>query len=148
MFKALTLGALCTAAFGLRMDSTIHNELTWADASNLSSKQKDWDNFFRKEIGALGDSAVKKVSGDNNFQYLDSTPGNGGDEVVAWEVNGGLKGTDWIVSKVTQVKTYTDKSDSNISFVEKTTYHSDNLPAITSSTFAWSSMDIILSYLI
>ena len=63
MFKALTIGALCTAAFGLRIDTTAHNELVWTAADKLTDEQKKWDDFFRKEIKAIGDSKVQKVSG-------------------------------------------------------------------------------------
>lgn len=63
MFKALTIGALCTAAFGLRIDTAAHDQLVWTAADNLTDAQKKWDNFFRGEIKAIGDSKVQKVSG-------------------------------------------------------------------------------------
>ena len=143
MFKALTIGVLCSAALGLRMDPQAHEALTWSSADNLSDEQKRWDEFFRSEIGALGDSKLKKVSGNNNFQYLDSTSGNNKDEnaddnneIVAWEVNGGKDGDNWIVNKVVQVKTTTDKDDENISYVTKTTYQRNNLPSVATELFA------------
>lgn len=118
MFKALAIGALCTAAFGLRIDTTAHNELVWTAADNLTEEQQKWDDFFRSEIDAIGDSKLQKVSGVNNFQYLDTTANSNDDdsdssddEVVAWEVNGGLDGEEWVVDRVTQVKTYTDGED-------------------------------------
>ena len=143
MFKALAIGALCTAAFGLRMDPEVHAALVWSSADNLSDEQKKWDEFFRSEIGAIGDSKLQKVSGSNNFQYLDTTPNSNDedsdsddDEVVAWEVNGGKNGDEWIVDKVVQVKTYTDKDDDNISYVTKTTYSRNNLPGVVTNNYA------------
>ena len=47
MFKALTIGVLCSAALGLRMDPQAHEALTWSSADNLSDEQKRWDEFFR-----------------------------------------------------------------------------------------------------
>ena len=83
------------------------------------------------------------MSGSNNFQYLDSTSGNNSDanaddnnEIVAWEVNGGKDGDNWIVNKVVQVKTTTDKDDENISYVTKTTYQRNNLPSVATELFA------------
>ena len=83
------------------------------------------------------------MSGNNNFQYLDSTSGNNSDanaddnnEIVAWEVNGGKDGDNWIVNKVVQVKTTTDKDDENISYVTKTTYQRNNLPSVATQLFA------------
>ena len=143
MFKALTIGAICTAVFGLRIDPAVHDDLIWSSGDNLTDEQKKWDEFFRSEIDAIGDSKVQKVSGVNNFQYLDTTPNSNDedsdssdDEIVAWEVNGGKDGDDWIVERVTQVKTYTDQDDENISYVTKTTYTRDNLPAIASKQYA------------
>jgi len=56
MFKALALGALVFASMGLRMETTKHEELVWAEASTLNDTQKQWDELFRKEINALGDA--------------------------------------------------------------------------------------------
>lgn len=75
MFKALTLGALCVSALGLRIDS-YHNQPIVTSADDMSDKQKQWDDFFRSEIDALGDSKFKKVTGDNNIEYLDTTNDN------------------------------------------------------------------------
>lgn len=137
MFKALTFGVLCAAVSALRVDSPTHDELTWTDATNLTDKQKEWDNFFRGQIKALGDSKAQKVSGDNNFQYLDTTPPNGSNEVVAWDVEGAVKAdNNWEVKKIIQVKTYTDKSNDKVSYITKTTYQRNNLPAVTSQEFA------------
>ena len=136
MFKALTLGVLVASALGLRMDSSHSQGEVWTTSEQLTEKQRQWDDFFRDEIDALGDSEVKKVSGDNYIEYLDTTNDDNEDEIVAWQVQGAVDDSDnWYIQRIVQVKTYPDEDDENISYVEKTTYETNNLPAIASREY-------------
>lgn len=84
MFKALAFGALLFASSALKMEK-VHEEVTWADITELKDSDKSFDDFFRKEIPALGDSVAEKIAhvGDSTkIQYLDKTGDH--NEKVAW----------------------------------------------------------------
>lgn len=130
--KALTWGALCLASFAITVDpvavSTTEKEVAWRDSSNLSNVEKQFDEFFRDSIGALGDSELKRVREEGSWtemEYLDTT--NEDDIVVAWQVSGSRNGDEQRVEKVVQVKTIPHTDDENISEIVKTTYQRTKL---------------------
>ena len=77
MFKILTAGALLVASFAMRMD--VHDQ-TWNSATTLNDDQKQWDDFYRKSIKAIGDSQAKEITtdaqGQTSIRYLDTTNNN------------------------------------------------------------------------
>jgi hypothetical protein len=132
MMKALTWGALCLASFAITVDpvavSTTEKEVAWRDSSNLSKEEKQFDEFFRDSIGALGDSELKRVREEGSWtemEYLDTT--NEDDIVVAWQVSGSRNDDEQRVEKVVQVKTIPHTDDENISEIVKTTYQRTKL---------------------
>lgn len=102
MFKALSVCGLLALSYAMRLDlgdaHLNHNndqQRVGAGESNaastplkLTDAQKKWDDFYRGQIKAIGDSEAKEVSekdGNTVIKYLDTTPAN---EPVAWEVTG------------------------------------------------------------
>lgn len=139
MFKALTTGALIVASFAMRMDVEAAHDQTWAPATNLNENQRAWENFFRDQIKAIGDSETKQVAtnpdGSVSLQFLDTT--NDDNVVVAWDVTGNNDSENRRVEKVVQVKTIPNKDDPNVSTITKTTFLRDNLINVNKQLFAW-----------
>jgi len=138
MFKALTTGALIAASFAMRMDVEVSHDANWANATTLTDTQKGWNEFFRNQIKAIGDSETKEVltnsDGSTSFRYLDPT--NPDDVTVAWEVTGNSDANNRRIEKVLQVKTIPDKNDPNVSTITKTTFLRDNVINVTKNLFS------------
>jgi len=104
----------------------------------LTDTQKGWNEFFRNQIKAIGDSETKEVltnsDGSTSFRYLDPT--NPDDVTVAWEVTGNSDANNRRIEKVLQVKTIPDKNDPNVSTITKTTFLRDNVINVTKNLFA------------
>ena len=146
--KALTWGALCLASFAITVDpvavGTTEKEVAWRDSSNLSNEEKQFDEFFRDSIGALGDSELKRVREEGSWtemEYLDTT--NEDDIVVAWQVSGSRNGDEQRVEKVIQVKTIPHTDDENISEIVKTTYQRTKLSELAK---AWSPKSVCFKH--
>ena len=108
----------------------------------MTDTQKGWNEFFRNQIKAIGDSETKEVltnsDGSTSFRYLDPT--NPDDVTVAWEVTGNSDANNRRIEKVLQVKTIPDKNDPNVSTITKTTFLRDNVINVTKNLFAaWLS---------
>jgi len=138
MFKALTTGALIAVSFAMRMDVEVSHDANWANATALTDTQKGWNEFFRNQIKAIGDSETKEVltnsDGSTSFRYLDPT--NPDDVTVAWEVTGNSDANNRRIEKVLQVKTIPDKNDPNVSTITKTTFLRDNVINVTKNLFS------------
>lgn len=66
MLKTVILGTICASAISLTIDQAVHRS-PWTEPKDMTQTQKDWDNFFRDKIPAIGDSEVKKAWGDNRI---------------------------------------------------------------------------------
>ena len=135
MFKALAFGSLLLSSFAIRFERN-HEEVTWSDITKLNDADQAFDDFFRDQIKALGDSVAERIAhedGNTKIQYLDTTGDH--DEKVAWEVDGSGK-DEKRIEKVVQVKTATDPDNENVSTVTTTTFLRDNLINVAKNTFA------------
>lgn len=63
MFKALVAGALLFASNALRLEIN-HEAIVWtpiSDPEKMDKGQKEWDEWFRDALPALGDSQIKSM---------------------------------------------------------------------------------------
>ncbi len=73
MFKALAFGSLLLSSFAIKFERN-HEEITWSDITKLGDADQAFDDFFRDQIKALGDSVAEKIAHDDGvtkIQYLD-----------------------------------------------------------------------------